>query len=146
MLDVFLLVAKILFYTTCAAYIRSLYKDKEYVPHEEYHLLRNECNRLIDYNKELKDKLLHQQYANTLDTVETTTLTSNSNDYASTTYYSKLPKEGWYRSSEPNPSYVPPKATMRVVSSIGDLYYTKDTGEIYVQVTEGNGNYLTGKE
>ncbi len=115
MLDVFLLVAKILFYTTCAAYIRSLYKDKEYVLHEEYHLLRNECNRLVNYNKELKDKLLHLQYTSISDTVETTTLSGNSGSDASTTY-------------------IPPKATMRVVSSIGDLYYTQDTGEIYVKI------------
>ena len=127
MLDVLLLIAKILFYSTCAAYIRSLYKDKEYVPHEEYHLLRNECNRLVDYNKELKDRLLHLQCTSISDTVETTTLSGYASGDAATTY-------------------IPPKATMRVVSSIGDLYYTKDTGEIYVQVTEGNGNYLTGKE
>lgn len=115
MLDVFLLIAKILFYSTCAAYIRSLYKDKEYVPHEEYHLLRNECNRLVDYNKELKDKLLHLQCTSMSDTVETTTLSGNSSGDAATTY-------------------IPPKATMRVVSSIGDLYYTQDTGEIYVKI------------
>ena len=115
MLDVFLLIAKILFYSTCAAYIRSLYKDKEYVPHEEYYLLRNECNRLIDYNKELKDKLLHLQCTSMSDTVETTTLSGNSSGDAAT-------------------SYIPPKATMQVVSSIGDLYYTQDTGEIYVKI------------
>lgn len=97
MLDVLLLIAKILFYSTCATYIRSLYKDREYVPREEYHLLRSEYNKLVDYNKELKNKLLKQHCKNT---VEITTLASSSSRDASTTYYSKLPKEGWRRSSD----------------------------------------------
>lgn len=155
MLDVLLLIAKILFYSTCAAYIRHLYKDREYVPREEYHLLRNEYNRLVDYNKELKDKLLHQQYTNISDTVETTTLSGNSSGDASTTYYSKLPKEGWRRSTDPNPGYVPPPSTnksledsylpkarsIRHVSSLGDLYLTQDTGEVFVKVASTDNFY-----
>ena len=97
MLDVLLLIAKILFYSTCATYIRSLYKDREYVPREEYHLLRSEYNKLVDYNKELKNKLLQQHCKNT---VEITTLVSSSSRDASTTYYSKLPKEGWRRTTD----------------------------------------------
>ena len=162
MFDVILLIAKILFYSTCAAYIRSLYKDREYMPREEYHLLRNEYNRLVDYNKELKDKLLHQQHTSISDTVETTTLSGNSSGYASTTYYSKLPKEGWNRSTEPNPEYVPPpyankslednylpKAkSIRLVSSLGDLYLTQDTGDVFVKVASTDNAYrsLIGKE
>lgn len=61
MLDVLLLIAKILFYSACAAYIRDLYKKSEYVPYEEYHLLRREHDRLVEYNKELKSKLQRQE-------------------------------------------------------------------------------------
>ena len=155
MFDVLLFIAKILFYSTCAAYIRHLYKDREYVPREEYHLLRSEYNKLVDYNKELKNKLLQREYKNT---VEITTLAgSSSGDSgdASTTYYSKLPKEGWRRSTDPNPGYVPPPSTnksledsylpkarsIRLVSSLGDLYLTQDTGEVFVKAASTDNFY-----
>lgn len=101
MLDVLLLIAKILFYSTCASYIRELYRKREYVPHEDYIVLRDEYNRIVEYNKELKLKLLQQQYDTNI--VQTTMLNDNSKH-------------------------------MKVVNSVGDLYLTQDTGEIYVKV------------
>lgn len=130
MLDVFLLVAKILFYTTCAAYIRSLYKDKEYVPHEEYHLLRNEHNRIVAYNKELKIKLqeLDLQSDSIIDGRTGCTTPTNLKDMVLAGYHSKSIQE---RLS----NCCLPKATnIRVMNSLGDLYLTQGTGEIYVKI------------
>lgn len=155
MLDVLLLIAKILFYSTCAAYIRSLYKDKEYVPHEEYHLLRNEYNRIVDYNKELKIKLQE------LDLQSGSISTSEMSHYIIDEGTIGEPRYKQYSSLRDmvlegcssqaiqerlNNCYLSKATSIRVVSSLADLYLTQDTGEIYVQVTKGNGNYLTGEE